>query len=184
LGPALRYDFYGREAIPRPAGLGRFAAGKWKFPVKGPEKDEPAKERPESSFGFCEDLAVVGDHLLYATAVGVYSGPRPWKLLASGPAQLLPAKDGKGVDIVRAVKSSSETGRTKYQRALYDGKVTKLSFQDIKGEGEDAYGGIFFGTGPSIPPKQLESPSAFWFFADGQIVRVDRKILVRAARQP
>ena len=72
MGAAMQYDFYPREQVPRPEGLGRMAGGKWEFPLSGP----PAAARPPRMMeGIGNDAAAVGDRLVFATP-GPSGSPR------------------------------------------------------------------------------------------------------------
>ena len=99
MGAAMRWDFYPREHIPRSTGLGRFAGGTWEFPVEGPSV---TNDNQWGFFGQSDDLAAVGNRLIYATRSGVYAGPKSWKRLAEGwVIKIAPSPDGKSVEIIR-----------------------------------------------------------------------------------
>jgi hypothetical protein len=211
MGAAAQYDYYPRERMPRPPGLGRFAGGKWEFPVEGPERSQPASH----FFGMAEDLAALGNRLVYTTSSGVFAGPKPWKRLLDVPALYIrPIQDGKAVEIVCRVSESSSEGPTKYQRALYDGSTDKLRFEEIKDRNFDPFNAMRGDSldrprqpagndwvviplgkaqkwvvgqfGGSYPPGHgvLETPAAIWLFSPGQVVRLDRKTLNEMTKSP
>ncbi|MCY2996428.1 MAG: hypothetical protein NTY19_52555, partial [Planctomycetota bacterium] len=128
LGAAVPWNFYPRESISRPAGLGRWAGGKWEFPVAGPSSGPPS----QFFFGQSDDLATIGNRLVYATATGVFAGPKPWKQLAEGPVYCIrPAKDQQAIEILRRHPLSPENEPSKSQRGLLGPNDDHVQFQDL-----------------------------------------------------
>jgi hypothetical protein len=142
-GAAVEYGFYPREARqPRPAGLGRFHAGKWQFPVKldgvpetfAWEVDTPEGKKKLSAPAPVTALVVVGDRVYVACAAGVFEGPDKWKRILEGPTfRLETAEDGKALQVLRSEKAANK-GETKFQQGTYDLQTGKWTFRDLPRE--------------------------------------------------
>jgi hypothetical protein len=134
LGAAMPWEFYRRESIARPAGLGRWAGGKWEFPIAGPSAGNPA----HSYFGQTEDLAAIGNRLVYATAAGVFAGPPPWKQVANGQIYCVrPAKGQQAIEILRRHPGSAEQEPSKSQHGFLGLHDDRVQFQDLPNDPAD-----------------------------------------------
>lgn len=208
MGAAVQYLFYPREQVARATGLGRFAGGRWEFPVAGP-KDQPDRPR---LYGFTDDLAAVGDKLVYATASAVYVGPKPWKAIVRGDVVgIAPTADRKAVEIICRMPGTAGEGGG-YRRGLYrpgaaEVRLGEFKVEDFTREHEYMMGDSLlspirpagrywfhlpgFGDdrwvinnpgGGYYGQSALETPSAVWVFLPGGIARLDPRILADLAR--
>ncbi|MGO9111136.1 MAG: hypothetical protein ACLP9L_18080 [Thermoguttaceae bacterium] len=206
LGATVPWNFYPRENINRPVGLGRFAGGKWTFPV-----EEPAPDKNASRFFFIhqsDDLAAIGNRLVYAKAGTVYVGPKPWKSLAQGAiCGLRPTEDGKAVEIVRQVTGNTGQRTQELEVGRLGANDDKVRFERLRQDPNHPIESWALSSSPSLadaggpewvtirmsdgkqwevgglPQRNvLESPAAFWLFFPGEIVRLDRKIIEQHVR--
>jgi len=119
------------KAIPRRSGLGRFAGGKWQFPVEGPPL--PDRNPPASFFVSSNDLAAVGDKLVYATGQAVYAGPKPWKRIVAGRVLgISPAEHGAAVEIICLASSPGPGEQQAYLRGLYRPGMGEVPMKDFR----------------------------------------------------
>jgi len=208
-GSAMEYHFYNE---PRgPAGLGRFAAGKWEFPIhldgvpesitrtrKGPNGEEKWEEKLEPL-----DLIPAGGKVFVSNAAGVFEGPCKWRqVLASDnqphePPLLRPSADGRTIDVLQRDK-----------RLTYDpasGKTTEAAvssneYNNAWWNPERAGDGRLRQNWTEVPTKKegswalgeidgddhrvAETPWAVWIVSTGQLIRLDRKILAAWLGEP
>ena len=137
MGAAMRWDFYPRERVPRPAGLGRFAGSKWEFPVEGPPPVTPSPR----FFGGSDDLAAVGNRLVYATPSGVYVGPKPWKRVVEGTVYGVAPTEDRGAVVItrRSLESPEHGGPLRLQRGRIGPADAPVEFQNVENKpGESA----------------------------------------------
>ena len=93
----------------------------------------PGLARPSVSFDASDDMAAVGNQLVYFCRDAVFVGPTPWKRIAEGEILgIRPTDDGKGVEIVRRLKPVRPEDEVRYERAVCDGASEKLDFQPVK----------------------------------------------------
>jgi hypothetical protein len=224
LGSFGEYPIYPRESRPgrKPPlapGLGRYAGGKWEFPVKlegiaGPplaEGERPVPVGPADISASIEDLTTVGERLFIATKSGVYMGPRSWKRILSGPVVLLEkSADGKALLITREQPEPAqpdESGREAQQRLRFDpasGEIKPEKAAAARAESWDQnwvrlpglgkgtwtigdLGTPELGTGSwtigelnNATHTLVKTPEAFWIDSWGELIRIDRKMLVTA----
>lgn len=194
MGPTMPH-LYQRECVPRPTGLGRFAAGKWEFPVAG----QPACATPPRHFfdGTDNDLLQLGDSLIYLCDGAVYSGPKPWKeIVKENVISIHRVAQEQGVEIVRAAELG---GKTRYQQGVYraeGGEVTFDGNSPVRSEW-DTYKPWHFETEQGakqwaidIPPgsrdydvaRSIQTAAAIWLLSPGQVIRCDRKALEELAK--
>jgi hypothetical protein len=113
LGSAREWNFYPREeARKMPAGLGRFAGGKWEFPfvAEGIPATAP-REYTNSSTGVpfiqqelvqVRHIAAVGGKLRIGTSDGFYEGPAPFKKIKESPpgfGDMFPWMNPEGIQL-------------------------------------------------------------------------------------
>ena len=211
MSAAMQYDYYVRERMPRPTGLGRFADGKWEFPaVAMPE----SKER-QQFFGPTDDLAAVGDKLVCSSGSNVYVGPGPWRKIADGPiVGIAPAEDGKAVEIIRRSAGADGGPDQAFQRGVYHAEDTSVAWRPFQFDNNSVeqyhyvmgnsliepwrsdQARAFRPAGPNddtwvvtqtgggyYGSSALVTPAAVWIFSHGEIVRLDRSILAKLAQQ-
>jgi hypothetical protein len=211
MGAAVPYNFYARENIKRPTGLGCFADGKWRFPVEGPAAGRGSAEQgfPFSrGAGGADDMLGLGKELVYSTATEVYAGPNPWRRVAEGQiVGIGPSEDRASAEIIRGSPEKVANGPTHCQRGRYTPGHTPVDFAAVKepyfepyryvsGEsliaprksagdqwvrvalGDGVWAAGEFSDDKGNGHSVLESPDAIWIFAAGEIVRLDRKMLV------
>ena len=81
---AMPHSYYANERQPQPTGLGCWSQGKWSFPaVQTPDStaQPPGLARPSVSFDASDDMAAVGNQLVYFCRDAVFVGPTPWSAL-------------------------------------------------------------------------------------------------------
>jgi hypothetical protein len=219
LGSAIEFPFYPREhrrdrKPPLARGLGRYAGGKWEFPVKPGGVADPVPD----SLGVLgrhspHELAAVADRIFVATASGVYMGPGTWKRILSGPVLLLrESTDRKALLITREEPKSPATQESDptYQRCRYELSTGKITTERLADKGDwwmrekywaissaDAQwsaswvrlpglGGGDWAVGDLGNPDHslTETPKAFWIGSAGELIRIDRKQLDKSLESP
>ena len=127
--------------VPSKPGVGRFADGKWTFPVKlpgVPTSIERSRRGPKGIETWrqpvlIEDLAAAGGAVFVANRLGVYRGPGQWRRIYDGEAvRIWPAADGRELSILRYDPKRSGTEESKHDLGRYAPKTGKLTFRPIK----------------------------------------------------
>jgi hypothetical protein len=211
LGAAIPFTYYPREEIPRPTGLGRFRRGTWEFPVPGPS--EYSSTPPLFGSGD-DLIALGSELVYCTRSEVFTGPSPWRRLVEGSVLHIGPTNDGKGVEILRPMKRPSSEGQTRYERAVYNGQDRNLLFREIKDSSFDVYRLLSgndllpphqpvlgewvplpgdtaakwlvgpFGGQDVGKHSVLETPSAFWIFSEGEVVRLDREILLKKKMNP
>ncbi len=216
--------YFGQAAAPpfvdraNPLGVGRFHKGKWTFPVRPEgvptsrlvdgfgEDGKPAKVKWPVDF---EHVALAGDRVFLANAIGVFQGPEKWQRILDGPVLLLSASaDGKRLLVTRS-DPAARSGQESYQQGTFDVGKGKWAFRPRTAEevGEARADGLRPGRtltpesftaalGPDAgkkatwtlshtarEPRLIATPRALWLVSDGELVRLDRQRLAALLRK-
>lgn len=133
-------------------GVGRFADGKWQFPVKLPGVPESAQRTRrvgdrvqtwEVSLGIGQ-LAGAGGAVFVVNGLGVYAGPGQWRRIYDKQVIGIEAlADARTLGILR-YKGADAVG-PKYDLGLYEPKTGKLTFREVKRSDLDSRYPLFGG---------------------------------------
>lgn len=197
---------------PRPAGLGKFVKGKWEFPVEGPPRRDRDASIPVNPWWHNEqDLAVVGNQLVVRGAESVFVGPKPWRQIATGGIIGIRATDDhQAVEIIRGIGDNVawSQGRPAYEHAFYKPGAGELTFAKLNSTGQDGFFQYLMGSpslseagkhafalpgikgnrgelwyaGKPFGQSVVESAAAIWLFAEGEVIRLDRRRLADGVR--
>jgi hypothetical protein len=199
-GSAHEWTLYPREVKShRPQGFGCLAGGRWSFPVA-----IEGANKPLSPFRTVEHLTAVRDRLFVATGDGLFAGPSPWTRVAEGEIlHMSPSSDGRSLEWVRR-KYGKDRNVPTFEKGRYDPADSKLELVKIDKVDEFAmaFSDNFFpypddrfylNNWARVPPRKdgrwavgpldtrprrvIETPVAYWIASEGEIVRVDRKIV-------
>ena len=115
-------------------GLGRFADGKWQFPVDGPTAIRNDVSNPYHQCHEPDWMESLGNQLVYKTPTALYVGPAPWKRILEfddhWASHIRPTRDGKGIIIQRA--GPRKASGSEWEYAVYDGTAGELRFKDAE----------------------------------------------------
>ena len=203
-GAAMEYAFYPNE-LRGSAGLGRFAAGKWEFPVhldgvpesitrtrKGPNGEEKWQVRLEPL-----DLVQAGGKVFVSTWAGIYEGSGKWRQVMAIDKEPLyegsvrPSADGKTIEVRQGDKRviyDPVTGKTT------DAPISSNEYNDARWNSHEPGDGRLYQSWTEVPTKKegswalgdlesddyhriVETPWAVWIVSTGQLIRLDRKLL-------
>lgn len=147
-GAASEMPRYRGEAWGAPAGLGRFAEGRWQFPAtlpgvprtfSGQYKDEKGVHSYTMKAPI-KFLVQAAGRLFVANLTGAYerpAGPEEWKRVADGDVGWMgAAADGRALEIVRYLRPNGEVSKeTQYGR--YDLASGKVEFKTLDPQSPD-----------------------------------------------
>jgi len=206
LGPvAARVDMVGEE--PRwtmPGGLGRFAGGKWEFPVKleGIPLTAPSDSTNETTeAGTVKQEAVVfvhiaagGGKLFVGTTCGLYEGPVPFKKICDGCVLTL-AASADGERVTAALVPRNSFARQSFSIFRFN-TVTGIGksepaegYNDSYNSPNDSYNSpIYYQPIPGAGPQRRQSPwgddlfdvtvtpYADWLWGGGEMIRLEHAV--------
>jgi hypothetical protein len=195
-GAAVEFPFFARETrLNRSRGLGHFLKGKWEFPFHPRKVDADSSAR---RFEYSKHAVAHGDLVCVKDGPNLFLGPNPWKLLYSGDGGGIEfATNGEGIVIYRSEYTGNKVECQRGVVNLADGKVSFEKFEDKREHWERYQVGLFRGGQYSswavIPTQKggrwgvgpleqatyavVETPWAVWIVSDGQLIRLDRKLL-------
>ena len=210
MGAATDYQFHNDE--PRgPSGLGRFAAGKWEFPIrldgvpesitrtrKGPNGEETWEQKLEP-----EDLIPAGGKVFVSNAAGLYEGPGKWRQVLAFDNEtyhsrfLRPSADGTTIEVLQRDKRLTydpATGKTT------EAAISSNEYNDAMSNPGNRDDGRLRQGWTEVPTKKegswalgeldgeyhriVETPWAVWIVSTGQLIRLDRKLLADWLGEP
>jgi len=161
MGSAAEFPFY-RDEPRGPAGLGRFAAGKWEFPFRldgVPEsitrtrKGPNGQEKWDEKLKVC-DLIPAGGKVFVFNQAGLYEGPGKWRqvLALDGKSHywscFCRSADGKTIEVLQEGKTID--GQLEGNRRVYDpatgktteGAISYKEYSDARWNIEQPRGGV------------------------------------------
>jgi len=152
------------------AGVGRFADGKWQFPVKlagVPESIERTRRGPRGMETWQQPLPIrrlvgAAGTVLAVNDLGVYAGPGQWRrIYDKHVVGIDTSPDGRTFVILRYDAKRSGREETRYDLGRYDPKTGKLTFRKAKPDETDSRrrrtGGFF--RYPSSPSGAVRLPA-------------------------
>ncbi len=134
------------------AGVGRFADGKWQFPVKLPGVPEsvqrsrrgPVRVETWQQSLPIRQLAGAGGAVFVVNGLGVYAGPGQWRRIYDKQVIGIEAlADARTLGILRYKGADAEG--PKYDLGLYEPKTGKLTFRKVKRSDPDSRYPLFGG---------------------------------------
>ncbi|MBC8869362.1 MAG: hypothetical protein H8E44_08085 [Planctomycetes bacterium] len=144
-GAAVEFAYYPREKY-GPDGIGRYADGKWEFPVKlnGVPKTITREYKGPNGIQRWEQPAPIqqlvglGSRLFVASDAGVYVGPKPWRQILEGRVLAIePSADGKTLVMIREDAETRQSDKPMMQRCLYDPATSKVAVEKVPAQGTD-----------------------------------------------
>jgi hypothetical protein len=172
--------------------------------------EEAAPRKMFISHSHAAHLAAVGDTLVFGDRTGLYTRPPGWRQVAAGPVLAVePSPDGRGLSVTRAVLGGDPDGEREVQRARYAGGRGAIQFETVAASSvgwrawalhgyllREPADGKWAHSWVRIPVAKdglwvigplggeyhavVETPRAVWIASQGELIRLDRRLLARS----